>query len=159
ATGDRDMRIFVAGATGAIGRHLVPALTSAGHSVAGLTRNVDKAGMIMRMGAEPVVADALDAEAINTAFYSFRPEAVIHQVTGLQGRMDLTHFDRSFAPTNRLRTEGTDLLLEAARAVGAERFIAQSFCGWTLARDGGPVKSESDPLDADPPAELRRTLD
>ena len=153
------MRIFVAGATGAVGRHLVPALVSAGHSVAGLTRNADKAGMIMRMGAEPVVADALDAEAIEMAFRSFQPEIVIHQMTDLHGMTDFTHFDRGFAATNRLRTEGTDLLLAAARAVGAKRFMAQSFCGWPLARDGGPIKSESDPLDPDPPAEFRRTLD
>jgi 2-alkyl-3-oxoalkanoate reductase len=158
-TGDCDMRIFVAGATGAIGHHLVPALTAAGHSVAGLTRHAEKAEMVKRMGAEPVVADALDAEAINTVFHSFQPEIVIHQMTALHGMMDLTHFDRSFAATNRLRTEGTDLLLAAAREVGATRFIAQSFCGWTLARDGGPVKSESDPLDPDPPTEFRRTLE
>lgn len=153
------MRIFVAGATGAVGRQLVPILIAAGHSVAGLTRNADKAGMIMRMGAEPIVADGLDAEAIDAAFRAFRPEIVIHQMTGLHGMMNLTHFDRSFAATNRLRTEGTDLLLAAARAVGARRFIAQSYCGWTFSRGGGAVKFENDPLDPDPPAEFRRTLE
>jgi len=153
------MRIFVAGATGAVGQHLVPALTAAGHSVAGLTRNPSKTDMIKRMGGEAVVADALDAEAIDAAFRSFRPEVVIHEMTDLNGMTDFTHFDRGFAATNRLRTEGTDLLLAAAREAGARRFIAQSFCGWTIARDGGPVKSENDPLDPDPPAEFRRALD
>lgn len=152
------MRIFVAGATGAVGRHLVPALLSAGHSVAGLTRSSAKAEMIRRTGAQAFVADGLDAEAVGSAFASFQPEVVIHEMTGLQGQMDFSHFDRSFAATNRLRTEGTDLLLAAARKAGTKRFIAQSYCGWTFARNGDPVKSESDALDPDPPAEFRRTL-
>jgi nucleoside-diphosphate-sugar epimerase len=153
------MRVFVAGATGAVGRELVPALISAGHRVAGLTRSIAKAEMIKRMGAEPVVADVFDAPSIRQAFMAFQPEIVIHEMTGLGGMTDYTHFDRSFAATNRLRTEGTDLLLLAAREVGVRRFVAQSFCGWPFARDGGAIKSESEALDPDPPAELRRTLD
>jgi len=153
------MRVFVAGATGAVGRELVPALISAGHTVAGLTRSADKAEAIQRMGAQPVVADIFDAPLIRQAFTSFQPEIVIHEMTGLSGATDYKHFDRSFAATNRLRTEGTDLLLMAAREVGARRFIAQSFCGWPFARSGGATKSESEALDLDPPAEQRRTLE
>ena len=153
------MRVFVAGATGAVGRELVPQLISAGHTVAGLTRSTARAEAIKRAGAQPIVADVFDAPAIRQAFMSFRPEIVIHQMTGLSGMTDLTHFDRTFAATNRLRTEGTDLLLLAAREVGVRRFIAQSYCGWTFARGGGAIKSESEALDPDPPQEMRRTLD
>jgi nucleoside-diphosphate-sugar epimerase len=153
------MRIFVAGATGAIGRPLVAALVAAGYSVVGLTRTAAKAESIRQMGAEPVVADGLDAVAIRAAIDSTRPEVIIHQMTDLAGATDLRHFDRSFAISNRLRTEGTDHLLAAARANGVKRFVAQSFCGWAFARSGSPVKTEADELDPDPPGELRRTLD
>jgi 2-alkyl-3-oxoalkanoate reductase len=130
------MRVFVAGATGAVGRELVPALKAAGHSVAGLTRSDAKAEMIKRAGALPIVADVFDAPSIRQALISFEPEIVIHEMTGLAGMADLTHFDRTFAATNRLRTGGTDLLLLAAREAGVRRFIAQSYCGWTFARTG-----------------------
>jgi nucleoside-diphosphate-sugar epimerase len=153
------MRIFVAGATGAIGRPLVAALVTAGHTVIGLTRTAAKAESIRQMGAEPVVADGLDAVAIRAAIDSTRPDVIIHQMTDLTGATDLRHFDRAFASSNRLRTEGTDHLLAAARANGVKRFIAQSFCGWAFARSGSPVKTETDELDPDPPGELRRTLD
>ncbi len=153
------MRIFVAGATGAIGRPLVPALVAAGHSVVGLTRTPAKAEAINRMGAEPVVADGLDAAAIRAAVASTKPDVVIHEMTDLAGVTDLRHFDRTFANSNRLRTLGTDLLLTAAREAGVQRFIAQSFCGWAFARTGGSVKAETDELDPDPPQELRRTLE
>jgi 2-alkyl-3-oxoalkanoate reductase len=153
------MRVFVAGATGAVGRELVPALISAGHAVAGLTRSPARAEMIKRAGALPIVADVFDAPSIRQAFISFQPEIVIHELTGLSGMSDLVHFDRSFAATNRLRTEGTDLLLLAARETGVSRFIAQSFCGWPYERSGGVIKSESEALDPDPPAEQRRSLE
>jgi 2-alkyl-3-oxoalkanoate reductase len=153
------MRIFVAGATGAIGRGLVPALLSAGHSVIGLTRSAGKAETIRRMGAEPIVADGLDGARIRAAVVSTRPDVIIHEMTDLGGVTDFRHFDRAFAVTNRLRTEGTAILLTAAREAGVKRFIAQSFCGWTFSRNGGPVKTEADELDHDPPQELRRTLD
>jgi nucleoside-diphosphate-sugar epimerase len=153
------MRIFVAGATGALGRHLVPALIAAGHSVAGLTRTAAKTETIRRMGAEPVVADGLDAAAVRAAIGSTRPDVVIHEMTDLAGATDLRHFDRVFANSNRLRTRGTDLLLEAAREAGVRRFIAQSYCGWPYARSGAAVKTEADELDPDPPRQLRRTLD
>lgn len=153
------MRVFVAGATGAVGRKLVPALLSAGHAVAGLTRSPARAEAIRRAGAVPIVADVFDASAIRQAFVSFQPEIVIHELTGLSGVSDLVHFDRTFAATNRLRSEGTDLLLTAAREVGVRRFIAQSFCGWPYERKGGAIKSESEALDPDPPAEQRRSLE
>jgi len=112
---------------------------------------------IKRMGAEPVVADGLDATSIRTAVLSVRPDIIIDEMTDLSGATDLRHFDRAFAVTNKLRTRGTDLLLAAAREAGAKRFIAQSFCGWAFARTGGSVKTEADQLDPDPPQELRRT--
>jgi len=153
------MRIFVAGATGAVGRELVPALIAGGHQVTGLTRSSAKADMIMRMGAQPTVADALDAAAMTRALRAADPEVLVHELTDLSGLADFRHFDRGFALTNRLRTEGTDILLAAARAAGVRRFIAQSFCGWTVGRTAAPIKSEADPLDLNPPMELRRTLD
>jgi nucleoside-diphosphate-sugar epimerase len=153
------MRIFVAGATGAVGRSLVPALVSAGHSVVGLTRRAAKTEAIRRMGAEAVVADGLDAEAIRAAVDSARPEIVIHEMTDLTGSSDLRHFDRTFSNSNELRTRGTDILLAAAREAGVRRIIAQSYCGWPYARIGGAVKAETDDLDPSPPEEMRRTLD
>jgi 2-alkyl-3-oxoalkanoate reductase len=153
------MRIFVAGATGALGRRLVPLLVAGGHQVTAMTRSPAKAGGLRAAGAEPVVADALDREAVLAAVTAARPEVVVHQLTDLAGVTNLRKFDAGFAATNRLRTEGTDHLLAAARAAGTRRFVAQSFAGWPFARIGGPVKTEDDPLDPDPPAELRRTLD
>ena len=153
------MRIFVAGATGALGRRLVPLLVAGGHQVTAMTRSAGKAAGLRAAGAEPVVADALDRDAVLRAVAEAGPEVVVHQLTALAGAGSFRRFDRAFAETNRLRTEGTDHLLEAARAVGARRFLAQSFAGWPFARVGGPVKTEDDPLDPDPPAQLRRTLD
>ncbi len=153
------MRVFVAGATGAVGRQLVPALVASGHSVVGLTRTAAKRETIKQMGAEPVVADGLDGGAVGAAVTSTKPDIVIDEMTDLSDVTNFRHFDRSFANTNRLRTRGTDLLLAAAREAGVKRFIAQSFCGWAFARAGGPVKSEADALDPDPPEELRRTLE
>ncbi|MGY3075477.1 nucleoside-diphosphate-sugar epimerase [Bradyrhizobium sp. LM6.10] len=153
------MRIFVAGATGAVGRYLVPLLVAAGHSVIGTTRNAAKADFVRRLGTEPVVADGLDADSMRAAVIAAKPDAVIHQMTDLAAATDLRHFDRAFARTNELRTRGTDILLNAAREAGAKRFIAQSFCGWTFSRAGGTVKTEIDELDPHPPQELRRTLE
>lgn len=153
------MRIFVAGATGAVGRELVPALVAAGHSVTGMTRTAAKAEAVKRMGAEPVVADGLDAPAVRAAVLSAKPDVVIDEMTDLAAVTDLRRFDRAFATTNQLRTSGTDFLLIAAREAGVKRFVAQSFCGWTYGSGGGPLKTEDDPLDPDPPQELRRTLE
>jgi len=153
------MRIFVAGATGALGRRLVPLLVERGHQVTGMTRTAGKAAGLRAAGSEPVVADALDRDAVLAAVVAARPEVVVHELTALAEMTDFRKLDQGFALTNRLRTEGTDHLLAAARAAGARRFVAQSFAGWPFARVGGPVKTEDDPLDPDPPAQLRRTLD
>lgn len=153
------MRIFIAGATGAVGRQLVPMLVEAGHVVVGSTHTAAKTDILRRMGAEPVVADGLDATGMRAAVSSAEPDVIIDEMTDLARVTDLRHFDRAFARTNELRTRGTEVLLTAARDSGVKRFIAQSFCGWTYGRDGGAVKTEADELDPHPPAELRRTLD
>jgi nucleoside-diphosphate-sugar epimerase len=153
------MLVFIAGATGAVGRRLIPLLVSAGHSVVGLTHTPAKAGMITAFGGKAVVADGLDERAIGEAVASSEPDVVVHEMTDLKDASDLRHFDRAFASSNRLRTEGTDILMTAARDAGVKRFVAQSFCGWPYARVDGPIKSEADPLDPDPPRELRHSLD
>jgi nucleoside-diphosphate-sugar epimerase len=152
------MKVLVAGATGALGRQLVPQLVARGHDVYGMTRTLSKAGAVRAMGATPLVADALDPEAVASAVAEAEPEVIVHQLTALSGSLDLRHFDRDFALTNRLRSEGTDHLLAAGRAVAVKRFVAQSFAGWPFARNGGPVKSEDAPLDSDPPEGMRQAL-
>jgi nucleoside-diphosphate-sugar epimerase len=152
------MKVLVAGATGALGRQLVPRLVARGHEVYGMTRTQSKADAVRAMGATPLVADALDPEAVASAVAESGPEVIVHQLTALSGSIDMRHFDRDFALTNRLRSEGTDHLLAAGRAVGIKRFVAQSYAGWPFARTGGPVKSEDAPLDSDPPEGLRRAL-
>jgi nucleoside-diphosphate-sugar epimerase len=151
------MRVFVAGATGAIGRQLVPRLVSAGHEVTGMTRSESKQGVIRELGAVPVVADALDPEQVAEVVGRARPEVIVHQLTALSGVERYT--ERDAAPTNRLRTDGTDHLLSAGQAVGVRRFVAQGIAGFgAYARSGGPVKSEEDPLDPAPVREMRETL-
>jgi nucleoside-diphosphate-sugar epimerase len=152
------MKIFVAGATGAVGRRLIPALIQLGHQVIGMSRSKDKMKMIRASGATPVIADAFDAKALNNALQETKPDVVMHQLTSIPGRLNLRNIGRDFALTNRLRTEGTDHLLAAAKAAGVHRFIAQSFAGWPYAREGGPVKTEEAPLDPNPPKELRGML-
>jgi nucleoside-diphosphate-sugar epimerase len=152
------MKVLVAGATGAIGRQLVPRLVANGHEVFGMTRSEAKVDEVRALGAKSVVADALDPEQVAAAVAASEPEAIIHQLTALSGDLDLRNLDRTFVETNRLRTEGTDHLLSAARAAGVRRFLAQSFAGWPYARSGGPVKSEDAPLDDDPPASARETI-
>jgi len=151
------MNILVAGATGALGAQLVPRLVAAGHDVTGMTRGSQDE--VRRLGARPVVADALDADAVGRAVGEVRPDVIVHQLTALSGSLDLRHFERTFAQTNRLRIEGTDNLLAAARAAGVQRFVAQSYAGWPYARSGGPVKTEEDPLDPAPVGAMRSTLD
>jgi nucleoside-diphosphate-sugar epimerase len=142
------MRVFVAGATGAIGRQLVPRLVAAGHQVHGMTRSGSKQAMLHELGAEPVVADAVAGA---------EPDVIVHQLTAI-GAVDTRHFERSFAPTNRLRIEGTDHLLSAGRAAGVRRFVAQSNGAFAYARTGGAVKGEEDPLDPSPVREMRETV-
>lgn len=152
------MNVFVAGATGALGSHLVPMLVADGHEVTGMTRTAAKQDRIRRIGARPVVADALDPEAVAQAVAEAEPEVVIHELTAIDAGSVGRSIDKAFAQTNRLRTEGTDHLLAAARAVRARRFIAQSFAGWPYERTGGPVKAEEDPLQERPPKTVSQTL-
>jgi nucleoside-diphosphate-sugar epimerase len=153
------MKVFVAGASGAIGTRLVPALVRAGHEVVGTTRTPAKAERIRALGAEPVVLDALDEVAVKDAVASAAPDVVVHELTSIPDAIDPRKLDRQFAQTNRLRTEGLDHLLEASRAAGVRRFVAQSFATWVYARTGGPVKVEEDPIDTEPPQSVRQTLD
>jgi nucleoside-diphosphate-sugar epimerase len=154
------MKIFVAGATGALGRVLVPQLVARGHEVVGTTRTASKQEGLRASGARPVVLDALDPDAVAQAVASAEPEVIVHQLTALSGEMsarDMRHPERSLAMTmtNRLRTEATDHLLAAGHAVGARRFVAQSFAAFRFARTGGAVQTEADPLDPNPPGSLR----
>ena len=152
------MRVFVAGATGAIGKQLVPRLVASGHEVHGMTRSESRQAMLHELGAVPVVADALDPDQVAEAVAVAKPDVIVDQLTAI-GAVDMRHLDRDFAPTNRLRTEGTDYLLAAGQAVGVRRFVAQSVAGFgAYARTGGPVKSEEDPLDPTPAREMRANL-
>ncbi len=152
------MHVFLAGATGAIGRPLVQYLTDRGHRVMASTRSVTKAEQLRQIGATPVIVDALDEAALFRAITAAQPEAIIHPMTALAGTANLRNFDRWFAATNELRTKGTDNMLAAARAVGAERFIAQSYTGWNNVREGAPVKTEDDPFDAHPAKKQTKSL-
>jgi nucleoside-diphosphate-sugar epimerase len=152
------MKIFVAGATGAIGQQLVPRLVGAGHEVHAMTRTESKQKLLDDLGAVPVVADALDPEQVADAVAKAEPDVIIHELTAIPAALDMRHFDRDFAQTNRLRTEGTDNLLAAGQAVGVKKFIAQSFFS-AYARTGGPVKNEEDPLEPTPPTKMRGVVE
>src|ERR671918_2190262 len=156
------MKVFVAGASGALGAQLVPELVAADHQVVAMTRTASKQDGLRALGARPVVADALDPDAVAGVVGEAEPEVIVHQLTALSGAMkarDMRHPDRAFALTDRLRTEGTDHLLAAGRAVGVRRFVAQSYAGWRFARRGGSVMTEEDPLDLGLPRKLRGMLD
>ena len=144
------MRVFVAGASGAIGTRLVPQLIDRGHEVIGTSRSPANAERVRELGAEPVALDLLDAGAVRKAVFEAEPEAIVHQATALADLRFSRNFDRTFAQTNRLRTKGTDALLAVAREAGVRRFVAQSFASYRYAREGGPVKTEDDPLDPNP---------
>jgi nucleoside-diphosphate-sugar epimerase len=152
------MRVFVAGAGGAVGKRLVPMLVARGYRVTGTATNEKSAEVVRAMGAKAVVVDGLDAVGIGEAVARAEPDAIIHEMTALSSTPDFRHFDRWFALTNRLRTEGTRNLLAAAQASGVKRFVAQSFTGWSNARTGGWVKTEDDPLDPHPVNEQTETL-
>jgi 2-alkyl-3-oxoalkanoate reductase len=153
------MRVLVAGASGAIGRMLVPALLADGHQVTATTRKPENTARLSAAGAAAVVVDGLDALAVGETVAKAEPDVVIHEMTAIPPAFGLRHFDRTFAATNELRTKGLDHLLAAAAAAGARRVIAQSYAGWPNARTGGLVKTEEDPLDPDPPAEQRASLE
>jgi len=127
--------------------------------VIGTSRSSENADLLRALGAKPVVLDMLDPDATSQVVANAEPDAIVHEATALAGKTDFRHWDESFADTNRLRTDGTDSLLEAARKTGVTRVVAQSYAGWPYAREGGPVKSEDDPLDAQPLPEMRETLD
>lgn len=145
------------GATGAMGKQLVPRLVGAGHQVVGMTRSESKQAALCDLGATAVVADALDPDQVADAVAKAQPEVIVHQLTSIAA-LDMRHFDRAFALTNRLRTQGTDHLLSAGQALGVPRFVAQSYTSWPYARTGGLVKSEQDPLDPMPAREMRESL-
>jgi nucleoside-diphosphate-sugar epimerase len=155
---EKDMRVFVTGATGAVGQHLVPALVAAGHQVTATTTSPGKVALLREVGAEPAVLDGLDREAVIAAVRDAAPEVIIHQMTALAAMRTPRQLDKDFAVTNELRTRGTDNLLAAAAAAGTRRVIAQSFTGWPNERSGGPVKTEADPLDPRPVPSSARTL-
>jgi len=152
------MRVFVVGASGAIGTRLVPQLIDRGHEVIGTSRSPESAKRVRALGARPVLLDLLDPDAVRKAVLAAEPEAVIHEATALSDLSDFKHFDRTFHQTSRLRTEGTDALLGAAREAGVRRFVAQSYASARYSRDGAPVKSEDDPLDPAPAPNAREAF-
>jgi 2-alkyl-3-oxoalkanoate reductase len=151
------MRVFVAGASGAIGTRLVPQLIDRGHEVIGTSRSPGNAERIRALGAEPMVLDLLDPRAVRKAVLETEPDAIVNQATALANVRFSKDLDKSFEETNRLRREGTDALIAAAREAGVARFVAQSFASMRYARQGGPVKTEDDPLDPDPVEGMRET--
>ena len=153
------MRVLVAGATGAIGKRLIPMLVSGGHRVYGTSRSSDKAPLIAKLGAEPLVVDALNKADVADAIRRSSPDVVVHELTAIPPGLDLRKFREQFAATNRLRTTGTDNLLAAARQAGVRRFVAQSFAGYSFAREGGAVNSEDAALRSHPPRQMATTLE
>lgn len=153
------MRVMVAGASGVVGRALIPKLVAAGHDVIGMSSSASKAPLTVSMGARAVWADALDREAVLKVVELARPEVIVEQLTSLSARIDTRHLDRDLAATNALRVKGTDHLIEAATKTGVRRFVAQSFAGWTYARTGSAAKTEQDSLDPNPPAGFSDALE
>jgi 2-alkyl-3-oxoalkanoate reductase len=153
------MRVLVVGATGAVGRQLVPQLIAAGHQVCATTRTQPKIDILRAAGAEPYLLDGLDGAAVGVVVAQARPDVIVHEMTAIPPAVNFRKFEQTFAATNQLRTAGLDHLLAAARAQGVPRLIAQSYAGWPNVRTGGPVKTETDPLDPDPPAAMRSSLD
>ena len=152
------MRVLLCGATGAIGTTLGPQLVEAGHTVVGTTRHEAQFATLEARGVAPLRMDGLDRDSVLAAVEQAKPDVIVHQLTSLGGGIDPKHFDRDFAVTNRLRTEGTDHLLEAAREHGVGRVVAQSFTGWTNPRVDGPLADEQAGLDPDPAPEAVETL-
>ncbi|MEV1001170.1 NAD(P)-dependent oxidoreductase [Nonomuraea sp. NPDC050202] len=139
--------MFVAGGAGVLGQRLVPQLVARGHEVTATTTRAGRRELLERLGAEAIVMDGLDRRSVGDAVARARPEVIVHQMTAISGKPDIKHFDRWFATTNRLRTEGTDHLLAAARTTGVPHFIAQSYASWNGIREGGWIKTEEHPLD------------
>lgn len=152
------MKVFVTGGTGAIGRFLLPLLVENKYEVVALTRSADKATRLEDIGVAAVIADPFDKQQLTAAVRRAEPEVIIHQLTALASFDNFRRLDQEFALTNRFRTEVTDTLLAAARTIGTRRFIAQSYCGWPYGRKGGPVRTEEDPLDPNPPKSFSKTF-
>ena len=152
------MKIFIAGASGAIGSQLVPQLVARGHEVVGTTRSAAKTGTLRALGAEPVIVDVIDPDAVADVVAKAEPEVIVHQATALAGPLSMRNVKRMAAATNRLRSEGTDHLLAAGRAVGVGRFVAQSNFAM-LERAGGPVADESGRIEPNPPADGKEAAD
>jgi nucleoside-diphosphate-sugar epimerase len=153
------MKVFLAGATGAIGKRLVPQLISQGHQVVATTRTPSKAEILRGLGTESLILDGLNKDAVMKAVMSTRPDVIVHQMTALASMRSLKNFDEEFALTNRLRTEGTEHLIAAAEAAGTRKIVVQSYCGWPNAREGGRIKTEDDPLGPNPPKAMTRSFD
>lgn len=153
------MKIFLTGATGAIGRPLLQRLLAAGHEVVATTRDARKAAGLRAAGAEAVIVDGLDAAAVMEAVVRARPEVIVHEMTSIPRALNLRRFDEQFAATNRLRTIGLENLIAAGRAARSRSIIAQSFAGWPTSSEGGPAASEEEPLETDPPKSMSRTLE
>jgi nucleoside-diphosphate-sugar epimerase len=151
------MRIFLAGAGGAIGRRLTPLLRAAGHTVIGTTRSPDKAQAVAALGAEPVVVDVFDAPALERAVKAAAPEIVMHQLTDLPFSPGTPQYAEGLARNSRLRIEGTRNLVAAARAAGVTRLIAQSIAFIYAPGDG--VRVESDLLDSSESVPAVRVLE
>jgi len=152
------MRVFVTGASGAIGSRLVPQLVDAGHDVVGAHNAPASAGLLRTLGAKPVLLDLLDAGAVRRAVLESEPDAIVHEATALANVKFSRNQDKVAARTNELRTTGTDALLDAAREAGVRRFVAQSVAVYgRYARDGGPVKTEDDPLERNSPANTEQS--
>ncbi|HZY62789.1 MAG TPA: NAD(P)-dependent oxidoreductase [Edaphobacter sp.] len=152
------MRIFLAGGTGAIGRRLIPFLRQSGHEVTATTRSNGKLEVLRNLGAKPVLLDAFDRRSVEKAVIEAQSDVVMHQMTALANLKDFRKFESELALTNRLRTEGAEILLQAAQSAGAKRFIAQSYSGWPNERTGSRIKTESDPLDPNPPDAMKPTV-
>jgi len=153
------MRIFITGATGAIGQRLLPQLKERGHQLVASVRSAGRLDRLRALGVESVILDLLDPNAVHLAVCAARADAIIHEATALGGVTDLKHFDRSFALTNQLRTRATDNLIAAARASGVRKVVAQSYTGWPYGRGGGQIKTEDDPLDPYPVPSMRESLE
>jgi nucleoside-diphosphate-sugar epimerase len=152
------MRVLVAGGTGAIGTPLVRQLIERGHVVTATTRHPERAEHVRRIGATVARMDGLDAASVGEAVARAEPEAIIHQMTSLSGKLDMRHFDRTFRTTNALRTTGTRHLLAAAQAAGVKRFLAQSYTGWPITRTGEGPSTEDEPFEPNLPRAQRESL-
>ena len=152
------MRVFVVGASGALGRRLVPQLIDARHDVIGSHNSPASADLLRTLGAKPVRLDLLDVRTVRNTIVENEPEAIVHQATALANAKFSRSLDKTFVKTNQLRTKGTDALLAAAREAGVRRFVAQSFASYRYVRAGGPIKTETDPLDPTPPPNTQQSF-